>query len=74
MRERVQALSRLFKFEFTFRADAPLRAIFEEEVAAMEADGEIARVVLKPSDGATALSPKGDERARASRALRAAFW
>lgn len=60
VRERVQALSRLFKFEFTFRADAPFERIFEEEVAAMEADGEITRLVLKPSDGATGLSPKGD--------------
>jgi glycerol-3-phosphate O-acyltransferase len=61
VRERVQALSRLLKFELTFRADAPFERIFEEEVAAMEADGEIARVVLKPSDGADGLVPKGDD-------------
>jgi glycerol-3-phosphate O-acyltransferase len=61
VRERVQALSRLLKFELNFRADAPFERIFEEEVAAMEADGEITRVVLKPSDGADGLVPKGDE-------------
>jgi glycerol-3-phosphate O-acyltransferase len=43
VRERVLALSRLFKYEFTFRADAPFEQIFEDEVATMEADGELAR-------------------------------
>src|SRR5579862_5854282 len=43
VRERARALSRLFKYEFTFRADAPFEQIFEEEVRAMEADGELAR-------------------------------
>jgi glycerol-3-phosphate O-acyltransferase len=61
LRERVLALSRLFKYEFTFRADASFERIFEEEVAAMEAGGELTRVVLKPSDGADGLMPKGDE-------------
>jgi glycerol-3-phosphate O-acyltransferase len=61
VRERVQALSRLLKFELTFRADAPFERIFDEEVAAMEADAELARVVLKPSEGAMGLVPKGDE-------------
>jgi len=60
LRERVLALSRLFKYEFTFRADASFERIFEEEVAAMEAEGELARVVLKPSEGADGLIPKGD--------------
>jgi glycerol-3-phosphate O-acyltransferase len=61
VRERVLALSRLFKYEFTFRSDAPFETIFDEETAAMEADGELARVVVKPSEGAGALVPKGDE-------------
>jgi glycerol-3-phosphate O-acyltransferase len=61
VRERVLALSRLFKYEFTFRADAPFERIFDDEIAAMEADGEIARVVRKPSEGAGALVPKGDD-------------
>jgi glycerol-3-phosphate O-acyltransferase len=43
VRDRALALSRLFKYEFTFRADAPFEQIFEEEIAAMEADGELAR-------------------------------
>jgi glycerol-3-phosphate O-acyltransferase len=61
LRERVSALSRLFKFEFTFRSDAPFERIFDEELAAMEADGELARVVQRPSEGPGALVPKGDE-------------
>jgi glycerol-3-phosphate O-acyltransferase len=39
--ERVQALSRLFKYEFQFRADATFETIFAETLAAMRADGEI---------------------------------
>lgn len=61
VRERVLALSRLFKHEFTFRADARFETIFDEEVDAMIADGELARVVLKPSEGAGGLMPKGDD-------------
>ena len=61
VRERVLALSRLFKYEFTFRSDARFETIFDEETSAMEADGELARVVVKPSEGAGALVPKGDD-------------
>ncbi len=43
VRERVQALSKLFKFEFRFRADAPFEAIFESTVQAMAAAGEVVR-------------------------------
>jgi glycerol-3-phosphate O-acyltransferase len=61
VRERVLALSRLFKHEFTFRADAKFETIFDEEVAAMQAEGELARIVRMPSEGAGALVPKGDD-------------
>lgn len=40
--ERVRSLSRLFKYEFMFRADAPFEKIFEETVADMAASGELA--------------------------------
>ncbi len=43
LRERVRALSRLFKYEFQFRADAPFEQIFEETIAAMVHDGELSR-------------------------------
>jgi glycerol-3-phosphate O-acyltransferase len=56
VRERVLALSRLFKHEFTFRADARFETIFDEEVAAMESDGE-----LEPGEVAGGLVPKGDD-------------
>jgi glycerol-3-phosphate O-acyltransferase len=41
VRDRVQALSRLFKFEFRFRADRPFEKIFDETLAAMLKDGEL---------------------------------
>ncbi|HVH45385.1 MAG TPA: 1-acyl-sn-glycerol-3-phosphate acyltransferase, partial [Labilithrix sp.] len=39
--DRTQALSRLFKHEFQFRADATFETIFAETLEAMLADGEI---------------------------------
>ena len=38
-----------------------VRAHLREEIAALEEEGEIARVVLKPSDGAMGILPKGDD-------------
>jgi glycerol-3-phosphate O-acyltransferase len=43
VRDRVQALSRLFKFEFRFRADRPFEKIFDETLTQMIADGELLR-------------------------------
>lgn len=42
LEERVRSLSRLFKFEFMFRADAPFEQIFRETARDMADDGEIA--------------------------------
>ncbi len=54
--DRVLALSRMFKYEFTFRADAAFDRIFEETIAEMSAAGEII-------ESAAGLSiPPGDER------------
>jgi glycerol-3-phosphate O-acyltransferase len=61
VRERVLALSRLFKHEFTFRADARFETIFDEEVAAMESDGELVRAPAEAGEGAGGLVPKGDD-------------
>ncbi len=61
VRDRVLWMSRLFKYEFTFRADAPFERIFEQEIAALEENGELARVVVKPSEGAGGLLPNGDD-------------
>lgn len=44
LRSRVQALSRLFKYEFMFRADADFDANFEDAVATMIGAGELERV------------------------------
>jgi glycerol-3-phosphate O-acyltransferase len=41
VRDRVQALSRLFKFEFRFRADRPFEKIFDETLQQMLADQEL---------------------------------
>ncbi|MDF3069302.1 MAG: plsB [Polyangiaceae bacterium] len=43
VRDRVQALSRLFKFEFRFRADRPFEKIFEETLTSMLETGELAK-------------------------------
>jgi len=42
LRDRVQKLSRLFKHEFRFRADAPFDMIFDQTVVSMIAGGELA--------------------------------
>ena len=42
LRERVHDLSRLFKVEFRFRADAPFDVILQDTLSAMKADSEIA--------------------------------
>jgi glycerol-3-phosphate O-acyltransferase len=55
VRDRVQALSRLFKFEFRFRADRPFEKIFEETLASMLADGELA-----DEDGTLVIGPGRD--------------
>jgi glycerol-3-phosphate O-acyltransferase len=59
VRDRVLWLSRLFKFEFTFRADAPFERIFDDELRALEQQGELARVALKA--GESGIVPNGDE-------------
>jgi glycerol-3-phosphate O-acyltransferase len=41
IRQRVRELSRLFKFEFRFRADAPFDTIFQDTIARMQAEGEV---------------------------------
>jgi glycerol-3-phosphate O-acyltransferase len=51
VRDRVQALSKLFKFEFRFRADAPFETIFGNTVAAMVSAGELVHEHDSLSDG-----------------------
>ncbi len=52
VRERVQRLSRLFKHEFRFRADAAFDAIFEETLQGMLDSGALRRVAGALSPGA----------------------
>jgi glycerol-3-phosphate O-acyltransferase len=61
VRERVLALSRIFKYEFTFRTNAPFDRIFDEGVSAMTEDGELH--VLEPvsSEQAPTLAPQGED-------------
>lgn len=56
VRDRVQALSRLFKFEFRFRADRPFEKIFDETLAQMLADGE-----LLQENGQLSIGPGRDD-------------
>ncbi len=60
LRERVQSLSRLLKYELQFRADAPFEAIFDETLEAMAADGD----VTIAADGVVSLG-QGEGRQRA---------
>lgn len=49
LRDRVQFLSRLFKYEFQFRADAAFAQIFDETMAEMLAERELS--VFRAGDG-----------------------
>jgi glycerol-3-phosphate O-acyltransferase len=61
LRNRVRNLSRLFKYEFMFRADATFDEIFDEVVGAMVADGEIAidEGLIRPGAGHDDLEGSG---------------
>jgi glycerol-3-phosphate O-acyltransferase len=61
VRERVQSLSRLFKLEFMFRADAPFDRIFEDIVTDMVEVGELAidGDALVPGPGHDSLDGRG---------------
>lgn len=54
--EQVQFLSRLFKYEFQFRADASFETIFAETLAEMLDDGEVVRAdgIFRPAEGGEA--------------------
>ncbi|MDB4998421.1 MAG: plsB [Myxococcaceae bacterium] len=52
LKERVLALSRLFKYEFQFRADATFERIFDETLAGMAKDQDITLA----ADGAVAIA------------------
>jgi glycerol-3-phosphate O-acyltransferase len=60
--DRVQALSRLFKYELQFRADATFETIFTETLGVMEADGEL----LLDREGNVSLPVNGEGRERAT--------
>ncbi|MDB5218423.1 MAG: Glycerol-3-phosphate acyltransferase [Myxococcaceae bacterium] len=60
--DRVQALSRLFKYELQFRADATFETIFAETLGVMEADGE----VVLDAEGNVSLPGPGEGRERAN--------
>lgn len=58
--ERVQALSRLLKYELQFRADATFETIFAETLGTMSADGEI----VVDDEGSVSLAANGEGRER----------
>jgi glycerol-3-phosphate O-acyltransferase len=57
LRERVQSLSRLFKYEFLFRADASFDTIFDETLDAMVKAGELVRTRAPSPSGRATLEP-----------------
>jgi glycerol-3-phosphate O-acyltransferase len=54
LRERVRKLSRLFKYDFMYRADTDFDAIFADALGEMLRAGEVERFVdrIRPADGA----------------------
>ena len=60
--DRVQALSRLFKYELQFRADATFETIFAETLGVMGADGE----VVLDAEGNVSLPGPGEGFERAT--------
>ena len=65
LQDQAQALSRMFKYEFQFRADATYATIFAETLETMKSSGEIdAR-----DDGTFALLPRGEIHARMIRSF-----
>jgi glycerol-3-phosphate O-acyltransferase len=58
LRDRVQSLSRLFKLEFMFRADAGFDRIFDEALNDMDASGELSRGA--DPGGSVAVGPGHD--------------
>jgi glycerol-3-phosphate O-acyltransferase len=54
LRERVRKISRLFKYEFMYRADTDFEQIFSDALSDMLRAGEIERLVdrVRPADGA----------------------
>jgi glycerol-3-phosphate O-acyltransferase len=57
LRERVRKLSRLFKYEFMYRADTDFEEIFDDALRSMLEAGELERFVdrVRPADGAEGL-------------------
>ncbi|HEY4160196.1 MAG TPA: 1-acyl-sn-glycerol-3-phosphate acyltransferase [Polyangiaceae bacterium] len=58
---RVQELSRLFKFEFRFRADAPFEAIFQDTLRVMFENGEVSQNGDELSAGAGRDNLSGEQ-------------
>ncbi len=61
VRDRVQSLSRLFKYEFMFRADATYEQIFDETLRALVAEG-----TLGANENEISISAGADAHARIS--------
>jgi glycerol-3-phosphate O-acyltransferase len=60
LRERVQYLSRLFKYEFSFRADASFEKIFDDTLAELSRGGEIALFGDDDATGRVRIGPNED--------------
>lgn len=74
VRERVRWISKVFKHEFRFRADAPFEDIFEETLADLEREGHLSR-----SEGLIAPGPgrfewSGDHWLRTYSSILTAFF
>jgi glycerol-3-phosphate O-acyltransferase len=64
LRDRVRHLSRLFKFEFMFRADASFEAIFDQAIDDLVAEKTLRRSVDSAGNQAVSVIDADDARAR----------
>jgi glycerol-3-phosphate O-acyltransferase len=74
VRERVRTISKVFKHEFRFRADAPFEDIFEETLAALERDGHLQRENDQVAPGAGQFEWSGDHWLRTYSSILTAFF
>ncbi len=74
VRERVRYVSKLFKHEFRFRADAPFEEIFEETVSDLETAGHILRTGGQVAPGAGQFEWSGQHWLKTYASILTAFF
>lgn len=74
VRERVRTISKIFKHEFRFRADAPFEDIFEETLLALDREGHISRAGDRIVAGGGQFEWSGDRWLKTYSSILVAFF